>query len=153
MVVKKGLEFQVHITNEIGWIVGDQRRVEQILINLLNNAIKFTDHGEVILKCTRNDAVNKKAGGTSLSLKDSTQFKDIVFSIHDTGMGIKPEDLVTLFQPFRQIDSGLARMHEGTGLGLAICRRLAELMDGEIYAESVWGKGSTFTFRLPEGNM
>ena len=153
MVVKKGLEFRVHITNEIGWIVGDQRRVEQILINLLNNAIKFTDHGQVILKCTRNDTVNKKAGGTSLSLEDSTQFKDIVFSIHDTGMGIKPEDLVTLFQPFRQIDSGLARMHEGTGLGLAICRRLAELMDGEIYAESVWGKGSTFTFRLPEGNM
>jgi signal transduction histidine kinase len=69
--------------------------------------------------------------------------------VSDTGMGIKPEDLPVLFQPFRQVDSGLARRHEGTGLGLAICRRLAHLMGGDIGAESEWGKGSTFIVTLP----
>ena len=69
--------------------------------------------------------------------------------ICDTGIGIRPQDLQTLFQPFRQVDSGLARKHDGTGLGLAICRRLTELMGGEIDAASEWGKGSTFTVTLP----
>ena len=64
-------------------------------------------------------------------------------------MGIKPADLARLFQPFQQIDTGLSRNHEGTGLGLAICRKLAGFMDGEIRAESEWGKGSAFTFTLP----
>jgi signal transduction histidine kinase len=71
--------------------------------------------------------------------------------VSDTGMGIKPENLSTLFQPFRQLESGLARNHEGTGLGLAICRRLADLMGGEMEVSSEWGKGSTFSFTLPLG--
>jgi signal transduction histidine kinase len=70
-------------------------------------------------------------------------------AIADTGIGIKPQDLATLFQPFRQVDSGLTRNHEGTGLGLAICRRLADLLGGEIHAESVWQQGSKFTLTLP----
>ena len=70
-------------------------------------------------------------------------------AIVDTGIGIKPEDLATLFKPFRQVDSGLTRNHEGTGLGLAICRRLANLLGGEIHAESVWQQGSKFTLTLP----
>jgi signal transduction histidine kinase len=69
--------------------------------------------------------------------------------VADTGIGIKPENLAIVFQPFRQIDSGTTRNHEGTGLGLAICRRLADLMGGEIRAASEWGKGSVFTFTLP----
>jgi signal transduction histidine kinase len=69
--------------------------------------------------------------------------------VSDTGRGMRPEDLPTLFQPFRQLDSGLSRQHEGTGLGLAICGRLATLMGGEIHAESDWGKGSTFSVTLP----
>ena len=69
--------------------------------------------------------------------------------VSDTGMGIKAEDLATLFQPFRQLDSGLARNHDGTGLGLAICRRLAGWMGGEIDATSVWDQGSSFTLTLP----
>ena len=67
----------------------------------------------------------------------------------DTGIGIDPDDFQKIFHPFRQIDTGLARNHEGTGLGLAICRRLAELLGGEIRVESEWGKGSTFTVVLP----
>ncbi|MDA3872708.1 MAG: ATP-binding protein, partial [Kiritimatiellae bacterium] len=69
--------------------------------------------------------------------------------ISDTGIGIKPDELETIFQPFRQLDNGLARQHEGTGLGLAICQKLAELMGGVVAVESVWSEGSRFTLHLP----
>ena len=69
--------------------------------------------------------------------------------VTDTGIGIRPEDLALLFQPFRQLDTGLTRQHEGTGLGLAICRRLAELLGGEIHATSQWQQGSEFTVTIP----
>jgi PAS domain S-box-containing protein len=127
---KKALALQVKLAPEIGTWVSDQRRMEQILINLLNNAIKFTERGQVAL--TAEIARGK-----------------LRISITDTGIGIKPEDLEKLFRPFRQIDTGLARNHEGTGLGLAICRRLVELLGGEICTESEWGRGSTFTVLLP----
>lgn len=128
---KKGLAFQVNIADEIGSWVSDQRRVEQILLNLLNNAIKFTEKGRVTLTAEIRE-------GRLLRL-----------AVSDTGIGIKEEDMQKLFQPFRQIDSGLARKHEGTGLGLAICRRLAELLGGEIHIHSVWEQGSTFEVLLP----
>jgi PAS domain S-box-containing protein len=127
---KKELSLHVELAPEIDVWVSDQRRVEQILINLLNNAIKFTERGGIRLS----------AGIASRVLH---------ISVSDTGIGIKSEDLMQLFQPFRQIDTGLARNHEGTGLGLAICRRLAELLGGEILAKSEWGKGSTFAFVMP----
>ena len=69
--------------------------------------------------------------------------------VSDTGVGIKAEHLPQLFQPFRQVGTGLARNHEGTGLGLAICRRLAEILGGRVEVDSVWGRGSTFTLTLP----
>lgn len=128
---KKALVLQVALAPEIGAWESDQRRIEQILINLLNNAIKFTEHGRITLTA--------EIAGDSVRI-----------SIADTGIGIKPDDFQKLFQPFRQIDTGLARNHEGTGLGLAICRRLAELLGGEIFAESEWGRGSTFTVVLPD---
>lgn len=128
---KKGLALRVDLAPEIGACVSDPRRVEQILINLLNNAIKFTERGQVTFA----------AGITPGAL---------CISVTDTGIGIEAEDLQKLFHPFRQIDTGLARNHEGTGLGLAICRRLVELLGGEIRVESEWGKGSIFTVLLPD---
>ncbi len=131
----KQLALRVVVDREIGQATGDERRFEQILLNLLSNAIKFTDHGEVALKAAQTDD-----GGAGPGLR---------LQICDTGIGIRAEGLQTLFQPFRQVDSGLARKHDGTGLGLAICRRLAGLMGGQIDAASEWGKGSTFTVTLP----
>jgi PAS domain S-box-containing protein len=114
---------------------GDRRRTEQILLNLLNNAVKFTDTGSVTLEiATTEDAM-------------------LSISVADTGIGIKPEDLASLFQPFQQVDSGLTRHHDGTGLGLTICRRLTDLMGGSITATSEWKVGSRFTALLPLNPM
>ncbi|HEY5760523.1 MAG TPA: PAS domain S-box protein [Steroidobacter sp.] len=127
----KQLALRLRASEGLGQFVGDERRFEQILLNLLSNAIKFTDHGEVTLVAERR-------------ADDTLQLQ-----VCDTGIGIGPDDLQSLFQPFKQLESGLARRHEGTGLGLAISRRLTELMGGEIAAASEWGKGSTFTVTLP----
>jgi PAS domain S-box-containing protein len=134
---KKGLSLNVTVAPEIGALVSDPRRVEQILINLLNNAIKFTGQGGVTVTAI-TAPYPYHAPQSALRI-----------SIADTGIGIKPEDFSQLFLPFRQIDSGLTRQHEGTGLGLAICRRLTELLGGEISAESTWGQGSVFLLTLP----
>ncbi len=138
---KKGLALRAQIVPELGEAVGDQRRVEQILLNLLNNAIKFTDSGEVALK---TELIPDFKSPEWISGQPAVRL-----CVSDTGIGIKPDDLTTLFQPFRQIESGLSRNYEGTGLGLAICRRLADLMGGDISAESTWTKGSTFSFTFP----
>lgn len=130
MAEHKHLALRVELAPEIGTLESDPRRVEQVLLNLINNAIKFTERGSVTL--------------TAEIAQDTVRL-----SVADTGIGIKPEDFGTLFKPFRQIDTGLSRQHEGTGLGLAICRRLAELLGGEIHAASEWGKGSVFTLILP----
>ena len=110
--------------------MSDPRRVEQILLNLLNNAIKFTERGR-----------GHAHGGIVPSATRDAARPTIRISVADTGIGIKPEDLSKLFQPFRQIDTGLTRQHEGTGLGLAICRRLAELLGGEIQRDERVGQG------------
>lgn len=138
---KKGLTLTVAAATGPLEVVGDQRRLQQILINLLNNAIKFTDRGGVTLTV---DPLRDFR-----SLPEAPSRPAVQLSVADTGIGIRPEDLATLFKPFRQIDSGLARQHEGTGLGLAICRRLAVLMGGEISATSKWNEGSTFTVTIP----
>jgi PAS domain S-box-containing protein len=137
---KKGLCLHVVAPVLLGAMQSDQRRVEQILINLLSNAIKFTERGEVTLSV---EIDHPAASGTSASLSRAR------IRVSDTGMGIQAQDLSKLFQPFRQIDSGLQRQHEGTGLGLAICRRLTDLLGGTIGAESVFGRGSVFTVELP----
>ena len=127
---KKGLALLPEVGPGIGIVVSDRRRVQQILLNLLSNAIKFTDQGEVRLGC-------------------QTQDQRVEISVHDTGIGIRAEDLEGLFEPFHQLESGLDRRHEGTGLGLAICKNLVGLLGGQIRVESTFGTGSTFTFTLP----
>ena len=138
---KKGLALRVQLPEVVPPVASDRRRVEQVLLNLLNNAGKFTERGEVTLAAeTIPDFQPRQARAPQPAIR---------LRVADTGLGIKSEDLAKLFQPFRQIDSGLTRQHEGTGLGLAICRRLAELLGGEISVESAWGLGSTFTFIFP----
>jgi len=137
---KKGLALVAEVAPEVGQVVSDRRRVEQILINLLNNAIKFTDSGQVTVKAEWIPRLSIRNLQSAIRIR-----------VVDTGIGIKHEDMGKLFEPFRQIDTGLTRKYEGTGLGLSICKRLVEMMEGEIWAESEGvGKGSTFTFTLPE---
>ncbi|HYL98428.1 MAG TPA: ATP-binding protein, partial [Blastocatellia bacterium] len=140
-VEAKRLKLVVELGRGPATLVADQRRFEQILLNLLNNAVKFTEQGAI--KLTSELITDFRLPGA-----ESSQ-PAVRLRVSDTGIGIKAVDLPNLFQPFRQIDSGLARSHEGTGLGLAICRRLVGLMGGDISAESEWGKGSTFTVTLP----
>ncbi len=133
---KKGLALESELDPAIETVLSDARRLEQILLNLLNNGVKFTEQGSVklVAKVERDSASGRS---------------QVRLSVTDTGCGIKPEEVPTLFQPFHQLSTSLARQHEGTGLGLAISRRLATLLGGEISVESEWGKGCTFSVVLP----
>ena len=141
MAEKKGLNLEAVIPDGLGQIVSDEHRFMQILLNLLSNAIKFTDNGQAMLTAKIiPDFVAIQGGAPQPALR---------VRVSDTGIGIKAEELLLLFQPFRQLDERLARRHEGTGLGLSICMKLAELLGGTIRADSVFGQGSTFTLTLP----
>jgi len=116
-------------------VVGDSLRLRQVLVNLVSNGLKFTETGEVVVSVERAPSVGDRVR--------------IRFSVADTGMGMSPEQLARLFQPFTQGDISTTREYGGTGLGLAICRELVEMMGGVIGVESVPSQGSTFTFTLP----
>jgi len=109
---------------------GDGRRLTQVLINLVGNAIKFTDAGEVVIKAVANNG-------------------SFEVSVHDTGPGISASDQAKLFQEFQQADNTITRKKGGTGLGLAISKRIVEMHGGKIWVESEPGQGSTFAFTLP----
>jgi two-component system, sensor histidine kinase and response regulator len=132
----KGLELIVNVEPQITRrVLGDPQRLRQCLVNLVGNAIKFTQAGEIVIE------VRAKPGNNGESLT--------YFEVRDTGMGIADETLQTLFQPFVQADSSTTRHFGGTGLGLSIVRRLIELMGGEIGVSSEVGVGSRFFFTLP----
>lgn len=116
-------------------LYGDDIRIKQILVNLANNAVKFTQSGCVEI---------------NLSHETCDLGVSLIISVRDTGIGIKPEDLEKLFTSFQQVDSKRNRNEEGTGLGLAISRELINLMNGEVHVESTYGEGSTFSFRIPQ---
>jgi PAS domain S-box-containing protein len=129
----KQIELLCDLTDELpAMVLGDPGRLRQVLVNLLGNAVKFTERGEVRL------AVRAEARGPANV--------DLVFQVIDTGMGIPREAMDRLFKPFSQVDASLTRKFGGTGLGLVICRRLVELMGGRIGVESEPGRGSTFSF-------
>lgn len=138
---QKGLTLNVVISEPLEPLESDRRRVEQILLNLLHNAIKFTDQGTVTLSADMAHELLQKASGTPERV--------VRLQVADTGIGIQPQDLPTLFRPFQQIDAGLGRQHEGTGLGLAICLRLCKLLGGDVRVESRFQHGSVFTAILP----
>jgi hypothetical protein len=127
---KKDLRLTVSIDENIKYITSDNLRVQQILLNLVNNAVKFTEIGTITIKCFLVSNLIK-------------------IQITDTGMGIENDKIEQLFKPFMQIDTGLTRKHEGTGLGLSICKKLTEMLNGKIEVESKYGFGSTFTVTLP----
>src|SRR5256885_8446262 len=130
----KGLEFTVTAPQKL-FARTDRRALSQIVINLANNAIKFTERGSVRLRAERREENGSRA---------------LEISVEDTGIGIRPEDQKKLFGAFTQVDNSANRRYEGTGLGLHLSRKLAEALEGRIEVKSEYGKGSIFTLVLPE---
>jgi PAS domain S-box-containing protein len=133
MAQKKRHRMTTSIGGGIDTIVADPKRIKQVLVNLLSNAVKFTPEG----------------GAVELKVTADPDRQTVSFVISDTGIGIRPEDLGLLFQPFQQIDSRLSREYAGTGLGLALVRRMVELHGGGVEVASEPGKGSRFTVTIP----
>lgn len=149
LVLPQAAERGIHIVNRCErdgalYYIGDRTRVEQILINLLTNAVKFTEGGGLVeIDCSK---VNKPEA----SLREiSTKQAWMALRIRDTGIGMAPDAVTKVFDPFVQVEKPLTRTKGGTGLGLTISRRLARLMGGDLTLESEAGKGSTFTLWLP----
>ena len=131
----KGLELALDIEPEVeNWVVGDAQRLKQVLLNLVGNAIKFTERGEVLLRLSPHPAADGRVG--------------VMFEVRDSGIGIADEAITELFQPFHQIDGTRSRRRGGTGLGLAISQRIIEAMGGRIEVKSRAGFGSRFRFAL-----
>jgi signal transduction histidine kinase/DNA-binding response OmpR family regulator len=143
---EKQLELVYEVDSKIPALVaGDNQRLRQVLVNLLGNALKFTESGEIQIK------VSKLAPAPGAAATDSSM--SVHFAVSDTGIGVTPDRLAKLFQPFTQGEVSTARKYGGTGLGLAISRKLVELMGGKMWAESMPGKGSTFNFTVNLGVM
>ena len=128
---KKNLDFQIDIEDDLPWVLGDHDRLVQVVINLISNAVKFTDRGHVVCRAIHGE-------GPFVSI-----------SVTDTGSGISPEDQVEVFDKFRQVGDTLTEKPTGTGLGLPICREIVEHLGGSISVESILNFGSTFTFQIP----
>lgn len=168
MAARKKITITKEIGHGVGTITADERKIKQILINLLNNAIKFTpEGGEVTVSArqvksweledgSRESGVGSWVSGDGERIYSEFQIQHsglnadfIEISVADTGIGIKEEDMQRLFRPFEQLESHLTKRYAGTGLGLNLCKKLVEMHGGSIWAESKEGKGSTFTFVIP----
>src|SRR5207237_3260915 len=122
-------------------IYGDVTRLRQILVNLLANAVKFTEQGEVVISV-------EAAGAEQGAINRAPTDYELHFAVRDTGIGISEEGMARLFKSFSQVDASTTRRYGGTGLGLAISKRLAELMGGTMWVESQPGVSSTFHFTI-----
>lgn len=132
---KKGIRFEIHLSGEIPqYLKGDHVRLSQVLVNLCNNAVKFTEQGSVDVFISAERITDKQA--------------TIYFEVKDTGIGMSEEQLLRIFEPFEQADASTTRRFGGTGLGLMISRRLIEMMKGRIGVKSIYGKGTSFYFTL-----
>jgi signal transduction histidine kinase len=134
LAAHKGLAIVSDVPKHERIITGDQRRMEQVVLNILQNAVKFTESGEIRVRLRHTGS-------------------QYILNVEDTGIGMAPENLNKLFRPFQQLDSGTARRYEGTGLGLSISKKIIELAGGTIGVESSPGRGSVFTVTIPEGNI
>jgi signal transduction histidine kinase len=128
----KGLALTLEMEEELPMALADSSRIHQVLVNLVSNALKFTEKGGVTIRCALLD-----------------RYDMLRISVSDTGIGISPAALDYIFEAFRQADGSTTRRFGGTGLGLTIARKLIELQGGEVAVESIVGQGSTFSFTLP----
>jgi signal transduction histidine kinase len=134
LIGDRPIELREEIAPDLPPVWADRQRVRQVILNLISNAAKFTDHGQITLRAT------------SVRNEESPY---VLCAVEDSGIGIRQEDIPTVFEAFRQVDSSSARRAQGTGLGLPISRRLIELQGGRMWVESEYGMGSTFYFTLP----
>lgn len=174
LIKKKTNTLEVHGAASLGTMYADRTKVKQLLLNLISNSAKFTENGTIVLSVTREsenegngnskrDAnmllANGESSVVSSATLDSASMPDaghddqtsdwVIFSVSDTGIGMTPEQVAKIFQPFVQADNSTTKKYGGTGLGLAICQRFCEMMGGNITVESEVGVGSTFSFYLP----
>jgi PAS domain S-box-containing protein len=132
IILRSKLSVTIDVPRDLKTITSDRQKVKQILLNLLSNALKFTHHG-----------------GVTIAARANAKERTVTLSVADTGIGIAPADQERIFEDFRQLDNSPTRAYGGTGLGLSICRRLAQMLDGQISVQSTVGKGSTFVLTLP----
>ena len=138
LLQKKGHAFDVEIPKDFPIVYADERKVQQILLNLVSNAIKFTPNGGRISVAVKH----MEEGGV----------EQLEVSVADTGIGIHKKDISTVFESFRQVDSSFTREYQGTGLGLALVKQFVEILGGTIHVESEIGRGSRFIFTIPSSN-
>ncbi|MFA5160642.1 MAG: PAS domain S-box protein [Elusimicrobiales bacterium] len=150
-----GIHFEQHLSlSRNAEITADERKIRQIIINLLSNAIKFTPRGGTVALEARMASSDELDGMRAVRLPDEplpavNSARYLLVSVRDTGIGIAREDMGRLFKPFAQVEANAARNYEGSGLGLVMVKKLVELHNGRLFAESEKGKGSVFSFALP----
>jgi signal transduction histidine kinase len=138
IIKEKNNTFVIDMPEEIGTLIADEVKLQQCLLNLISNAAKFTSNGRITLKLYRKIR------------NDGLEY--IYFETQDTGIGIKTEQIESIFKAFTQADTSTTRKYGGTGLGLTITKSFCQIMGGDISVESEYGKGSCFTIHLPAGN-